>query len=127
MGTRKLEKSFLAAGGRLADHDFQSVDDSGCVRDRNVLRYATPGKFKGLEADVVFLCDVDGSPLSCSSRNLYVAVSRARHRLYIFHKDTELAVRLLRAGSQIIATTLTPGTACKAHTQMPNVDAVVGG
>ena len=35
---------------------------------------------QGLEADVVLLCDVDGNPMSRTSRNLYVAASRAKNR-----------------------------------------------
>lgn len=63
------------------------VDDSGAASDSKGLRYSTPGRFKGLEADVVLLCDVDGNENACSKRNLYVAVSRARHRLYVFVKE----------------------------------------
>ncbi len=87
IGTRRLENSFLAGRATLAGHKLQAIDDSGSVASPNVLRYATPGKFKGLEADVVLLCDVDGNNLTCSPRNLYVAVSRARHRLYVFCKE----------------------------------------
>ncbi len=48
----------------------------------------------GLEADVVLLLDVDGSPWSLEPRNLYVAASRARLRLFVFVKEgVELPAR----------------------------------
>jgi uncharacterized protein with von Willebrand factor type A (vWA) domain len=39
------------------------------------------------EADVVLLVDVDGSPHACTPVHLYVAASRARHRLYVFARQ----------------------------------------
>lgn len=50
----------------------------GCVR------HATIAAFKGLEADVVILADIDADDERCSSRARYVAASRARHLLYVF-------------------------------------------
>ena len=51
------------------------------------IRYATPHRFKGLEADVVLLLDVDGSEWAMKPRNLYVAASRARLRLHVFARN----------------------------------------
>ena len=79
-----LERSFLRDDPTLAGLRVEAVNDLGLVFDPSVLRYSTPHRFKGLEADVVLLCDVDGNPMSCAPRNLYVAASRAKNRLYVF-------------------------------------------
>jgi superfamily I DNA/RNA helicase len=47
--------------------------------------------FKGLEADVVILCGVDGKLRACKPANLYVGASRARSLLYLLH-DAAFAV-----------------------------------
>jgi hypothetical protein len=47
--------------------------------------------FKGLEADVVILVDIDPSDPRCSVNARYVAASRALHRLYVFEKSHWLA------------------------------------
>jgi hypothetical protein len=45
--------------------------------------FSTLQRFKGLEADVIILCDVvDGDP-ACTSHHLYVGTSRARHVLVV--------------------------------------------
>jgi len=54
--------------------------DEGCVR------HATIAAFKGLEADVVILVDVDAEDPRCSEKARYVAASRARHLLFVFAK-----------------------------------------
>lgn len=86
IGTRRIEKSFLATTPCIAGCQIETMDDSGEASSAGALRYATPGRFKGLEADAVLLCDVDTTGPRCSSRALYVAASRARHRLYAFVK-----------------------------------------
>ncbi len=48
--------------------------------------HSSIGGFKGLEADVVLLVDVDPDDPRCSLNDRYVAASRAVHRLYIFEK-----------------------------------------
>ncbi len=84
IGTHRLERSFLREDPTLAGLRVEAVNDLGLASDPSVLRYATPHRFRGLEADVVMLCDVDGNPMSCAARNLYVAASRAKNRLYVF-------------------------------------------
>ena len=84
IGTRRIENSFLRDDRIIADLPVEAVDDRGFVSRPGILRYATPHRFKGLEADVVLMCDVDGDGRACSKRNLYVAASRAKHRLYVF-------------------------------------------
>ena len=49
------------------------------------IRVGTIQAFKGLEADVVILCGVDGKLRACKPANLYVGASRARSMLYLLH------------------------------------------
>ena len=51
----------------------------------NKIRFSSLHRFKGLEANVVILCDVTIDPDRCSDEHLYVAISRAKHSIYIFH------------------------------------------
>ncbi len=48
------------------------------------VRYATLQSFKGLESDVVLLVDVDLDHKTCVPANLYVAFSRAKHRMTVW-------------------------------------------
>jgi hypothetical protein len=48
------------------------------------LLHTTITAFKGLEADVVVLLDVDPADPRCDRAVRYVGASRARHRLYVF-------------------------------------------
>ena len=50
------------------------------------LLHATISRFKGLEAQVVILLDIDASDPRCGLRERYVGASRARHALYVFEK-----------------------------------------
>lgn len=50
------------------------------------LLHATIGRFKGLEAQIVVLLDVDPRDPRCGPRERYVGASRARHALYVFEK-----------------------------------------
>jgi hypothetical protein len=78
------ENSSLGADGRLGDHnivyEFEPWGAGGVI-------HSTFGGFKGLEADVVILVDVDPDDKRCSKPALYVAASRARHRLHVFQKQ----------------------------------------
>jgi superfamily I DNA/RNA helicase len=52
------------------------------------VRIGTIQAFKGLEADVVILCGIDGKLPGCSTMNLYVGATRARALLQVIkHKD----------------------------------------
>jgi superfamily I DNA/RNA helicase len=87
VGMRRLVKSCLAAKPELAGFPVAAIGDNGTAGSPGAIRYATPHRFKGLEADVVLLLDVDGSEWAMKPRNLYVAASRARLRLYVFAKN----------------------------------------
>lgn len=49
----------------------------------NEVQFASLQRFKGLEADVVVLCDVETERETCTRRHLYVGTSRARHVLVV--------------------------------------------
>jgi hypothetical protein len=49
------------------------------------ISFSTVKSFKGLEADVVIICDMDGKFPIHQAQDQYVAVSRARHLLYVLH------------------------------------------
>ena len=51
------------------------------------VRVGTIQTFKGLEADVVILCGLDGQLPACKPANLYVGASRARSKLYLLHQS----------------------------------------
>jgi hypothetical protein len=72
-----LAGSESVAGVPLADDPAERVSR---------LLHTTIGAFKGLEADVVILADVDPADERCDRRARYVAASRARHALYVFAK-----------------------------------------
>lgn len=78
------KSSSLGDAGKLGDHNivygFEPWGEEGVI-------HSTFGAFKGLEADVVILVDVDPADKRCSKPALYVAASRARHRLHVFQKS----------------------------------------
>ncbi|TVP59018.1 MAG: hypothetical protein EA349_03720, partial [Halomonadaceae bacterium] len=53
----------------------------------NTVRFSSLHRFKGLEADVVILCEVSPGSISCTNEHLYVGCSRARHKLIELHYD----------------------------------------
>ena len=50
------------------------------------IRVGTIQAFKGLEADAVILCGIDGKLRACKPANLYVGASRARSMLFLLHE-----------------------------------------
>jgi hypothetical protein len=97
LGPHRLEHSFLAGRRELAGLPIVSLAEPS-DRPSEALRYSTLRRYKGLEADVVLLCDVDGNPTSCSRRHVYVEASRAKHRLYVFaHEGAMERIGWLRA------------------------------
>ncbi len=58
------------------------------VASEDGIRFATLHRFKGLEANIVLLCDVTSGDDHCKPEHLYVATSRARHRIFIFHHES---------------------------------------
>jgi len=58
------------------------------THDGGRIRFSSLHRFKGLEANVILLCDVTGDSDGAKSEHLYVATSRAKHRVFIFHDKT---------------------------------------
>jgi len=61
---------------------------------QNKVRVGTIQGFKGLEADVVILCGIDGHPPAYKPSNLYVGATRARSMLYVIH-EVGIPLRLI--------------------------------
>lgn len=57
----------------------------------NGVLHSSISGFKGLEADVVILLDIDPEDPRCTVNDRYVAASRARYRLFVFQKSHWLA------------------------------------
>lgn len=71
---------------KLGKYELKSIYRPKDLRD-NQVRYATIDIFKGLESDVVFLCDMDKMNDEEKLRRIYVEASRAKHRLYVYEKE----------------------------------------
>ncbi len=76
------EKSCMAgveelAGCRVLDYSERMPADAVC--------FSSLKRFKGLESDVVIFCDMDGKFPIHNPLDQYVAVSRAKHLLYVVH------------------------------------------
>lgn len=76
------EKSCMAgveelAGCAVADYREDMPPDAVC--------FSSLKRFKGLESDVVIFCDMDGKFPIHNPLDQYVAVSRAKHLLYVVH------------------------------------------
>jgi hypothetical protein len=84
VGRHRFENTFLVGHAVLDGLRVAPVLDDGGLPPGANLRYATPGRLKGLEADVIIACDVDPGDSPRARRSLYVMASRARHRLYVY-------------------------------------------
>jgi superfamily I DNA/RNA helicase len=82
LGRRRLDKSSLGAG--LADRSGPKLVEYTLHAPKNAVRYATISGFKGLEADVVLLVDVDDLTSPEARQSLYVGVSRCKALLCVF-------------------------------------------
>jgi superfamily I DNA/RNA helicase len=67
------------------NRDLLSTDLA--TRGHGKIRIGTIQSFKGLEADVVILCGIDGYLPACSPTNLFVGATRARSMLYVVHSS----------------------------------------
>lgn len=85
IGKRRFEHSPYA--NALAWNGIQIVDNVDAVDRENVVRYATVYRFKGLEADCAILTGFPRPTDEQSSRELYVAASRARSLLHIMYRE----------------------------------------
>ena len=78
--------------------DIYSECSSGRYLGGSYVPFTTCRKFKGLEADIIILIDIDNNMFDNNNEQiLYVGASRARHRLYMIANLTdEECVMLLR-------------------------------
>ena len=83
LSTHKRKKSCLAGVDKLAG---VKLTEEILVPGEKI-RFSSLHRFKGLEANVVILCDLVGDSDRIGDEHLYVATSRAKHRLYIFHDE----------------------------------------
>jgi hypothetical protein len=86
---RRRAHSALGTNARIGDYTLVEETPSS----QHEVLYATLQSFKGLEASVVLLVDLDLDHATCAPRNLYVAFSRAKHRLVLYVR-AEQAERL---------------------------------
>ena len=63
------------------------IDDASAWREGKGILCSTARSFKGLEADVVILCDFSGLGTLFTVSDLYVALTRARSHLVIVAHD----------------------------------------
>ena len=79
---RRLENSPTCRGLTVYSHPIEDLANGS--RSRNSIGFSTIPAFKGLEADAVFLVDVDDLASVEAVAGLYVGSSRARTNLYIY-------------------------------------------
>ncbi len=82
ISSRRRARSCMAGVSRLGGYPLVDYDPPG---EEDTIAFSSLHRAKGLESDVVIFCDVDGGEPYCSRSNQYVAVSRARHLLFVVH------------------------------------------
>ncbi len=80
LSPRKPDHSAVYGAGKLGNFSLVELNETPGPTD---VRFSTLHRFKGLEADVVILCDVPSDAEKKSPRHLYVAMSRPRHLLAV--------------------------------------------
>ncbi len=86
LSRRRLENSEIKNVGKIAGHNIKEIHDLD-EYDSKCLNYYTIQSFKGLEAKVVFLIDIDGFE-SLKDRQLnYTGMSRAKILLYMYYNE----------------------------------------
>jgi ATP-dependent exoDNAse (exonuclease V) alpha subunit len=80
------------------------IDDASLWRQGKGVLCSTARSFKGLEADVVIVCDFSGLSSLFTVSDLYVALTRARSHLIIVAHDRAAKERLDAALAAAIAT-----------------------
>jgi hypothetical protein len=80
LGPRRLENSSLAGQRRLGGFEFGPLD----ANRTNAVGYSTIHSFKGMERKVVLIVDVSVDAPAASDALLYVGMSRAKRRLFLF-------------------------------------------
>ena len=89
--TKTEDKSFMNGIQKIGNHKIFST------RTKDGVLFTTARKFKGLEADVIIVIDVDQNTFinDENRRIFYVGTSRAKHNLDIIHIEDEEDIRKL--------------------------------
>jgi hypothetical protein len=83
LGGHSIARTCIGKNPKVGNfHISEEMDDGP-----DVINYHPYMKFKGCEADVVILLDVDSRDVRWSDRmTLYTTISRAKHMLYILYR-----------------------------------------
>lgn len=95
IGPARWENGALAPRSRLAG--VALTDDASAWRQGEGLLCTTARAFKGLEADAVIVYDLSGFSDTFTLRDLYVAWTRARHRLTLLCHGAQARAEIERA------------------------------
>jgi superfamily I DNA and RNA helicase len=96
MSTHDKSTLFTSEGQCKLDFKIAPYDDR---KNDNVVSFTSIGRFKGMESQVVILCDVDTYQETERSRNLmYVGLSRARVLLIVLESEKAREERCALAG-----------------------------
>lgn len=82
LGGHSMAKTALANQEQIGKF---RISENG--QDANAIPYYSLMRFKGCEAEVVILLDVDETDPRWSSKNLYTAASRAKHALFVIKRS----------------------------------------
>jgi DNA helicase IV len=83
LGGHSIGRTCIGNNTKVGNYQITEELDN----DPNVIHYHTYMKFKGCEADVVILLDVDPKDERWADRmTLYTTISRAKHMLYILYR-----------------------------------------
>jgi superfamily I DNA/RNA helicase len=85
LSSHALEKSKV---GQSPPHGF-AYSAEGAVTGR-VIRFASIRGFKGLEAPVVILCELEDLDADTAAQQRYVGMSRAKHHCILVQKSRRL-------------------------------------
>ena len=67
----------------IGNRPLKPLDNKGRFQN-NAINYTTINTFKGLEADVVFIIDIDKIKEENKTKLLYTEASRAKHKIYFY-------------------------------------------
>jgi hypothetical protein len=89
LGRRRLANTSLS--GSIPGIPFRLWEGRQSEMPKNAIHYSTISAFKGLEADAVFVVDVDELLDPEAAARLYVATSRARSNLFLYFQGDSKA------------------------------------
>lgn len=89
LGPYNLDNPLCSMRGHLRGYGCELVSIRDDVNLENAIEYSTIKSFKGLEADMVILVDasIPGQDPAFTIEDYYVAITRARSRLFVFSRE----------------------------------------